>query len=281
MIRTLVAGMSLALAASAWPSEGRAEAAGRAVVEAMWEHYRTVPAEIEDIEILVLSAPKAEIEHPDEVRKVIDAGGPGVVHKRATRHTAYAPDRADRIVVRFSLPREDAGTSFLVHRAAGDGSDDQWLYLPATRRVRRVPVSSTQTFVGTNLIYEDVRGLSGERTDRFDYEVLDEATIDGRACHVIRARPRAGTESAYSARVLWIDKEKPFPLRVEYQNARGEPWKVLRNRHVQTLANGARRADLIEMRDLRINEATVLWIKERQALPGLPAHTFSRDALGK
>lgn len=255
--------------------------AARAIMDAVWDRYRTVAGEVEDLEILVISSPQTEAYDVQGLEALLADTPRGVVHKRAKRHTAYAADRADKLVVRFSLPREDAGTSFLVHRAAGDGHDDQWLYLPATRSVRRVPVSNTQTFVGTNFIYEDVRGLSGERTDRYVYEFAESATEDGRPCHVIRARPKSGVNSSYSQRVLWIDQERLFPLKVEYYDSRDQLWKILRNRAVASIADDTFRAELTEMRDLRINEATVLWVRKREVVGDLPAHLFSRDALGK
>lgn len=253
----------------------------RTLMDAVWERYRTVAGEIEELEILVISSPQPDAYDASQLEALLAETPRGVVHKRAKRHTAYAPNRADKIVVRFSLPREDAGTAFLVHRAAGDGQDDQWLYLPATRGVRRVPVSNTQTFVGTNFIYEDVRGLSGERTDRYEYELAESAHEDGRPCHVIRARPKAGVTSSYSQRVLWIDRERLFPLKVEYYDSRHELWKILRNRAVAPISGDTFRAEHTEMRDLRINEATVLWVREREVVDDLPAHLFSRDALGK
>lgn len=251
------------------------------LIDTMWEKYRSVTTEVEDLEILVVSAPDRDVFDETTVDRLIEVGGPGVLHKRARRHTRYEADRSDKIRVEFSLPREDAGTTFLVHRSTQRGKDEQWLYLPAIRRVRRVPVSSSQTFVGTDFIYEDIRGLSGERVGEFEYAELEKASVDGVECRRVRATPKEETDSAYGARVIWIDMERVYPLKVEFEDTRGKPWKVMTHRAIDRMAGDAFRSGLVEMRDLRIGETTLLRIKRREVNVDIPAHLFSRDSLGR
>jgi hypothetical protein len=254
------------------------EPGGEQLVDDMWTRFRRAQTERENLEILVLASPQKPRYTAAEARAVAQEGGRGVTHKRAVRHTRYAEDKKDMIHVLFSLPRDDAGTGFLVHRSP-DGEDNQWLYLPALRKPRRVPVSSTQTFVGTNFIYEDIRQLSGERTNRYTYERLADEPLDGRPCHVVAATPKADTNSGYTRRKTWIDAETMYPMQVEYYDKAGKLWKLLRSVDVQALKDGVHRATLTEMRDLQLNETTLLLVTERKLGLDIPSEVFTRDYL--
>jgi hypothetical protein len=257
----------------------RADQDALAIISTTWERYRSVKTEREESEILIVSQPRAAALSRAEAESLMREGGSGMVHKRAVRHVLYAADRRDKIHLLFSLPPEDAGLGFLAWRQADNSRDDMWLYMPGYRAVRRIPISSKQRLAGTNLLYEDVRELAGERTDRFTYETVGAETIDGRAAHVIKATPKADTVTAYSSRKIWIDKDWLLPLKVEFHDAGGSLWKVLRNAEVKEVAPGVRRADLAEIRDLQAKEATFLLVTKRSVGSDIPAHVFTQDYL--
>jgi len=248
-------------------------------MERVTDVYRSVGTEAETLEILIVSAPRKAEFTLEESKRMAEAGARGVIHKRGIRRVRYSDDHRDKIYIRFSLPREDEGTGLLVWREPARGRDRQWLYLPAMKRVRRVPVSSTQTFVGTNLSYEDVRELSGERTERYSYESAGVDTLDGRECRIVVAEPVADSSSAYSRRKLWIDVGRLFPLKVEYYDRRSILWKVMRNVSLGEVADGVYRPNLTEMRDLQLQETTLLWYPERTVGKSIPPQIFSRDYL--
>jgi Outer membrane lipoprotein-sorting protein len=249
------------------------------VVNDTWSRYRAVKTEREESDILIVSDPPAAGFSRAETEAMARDGRAGVIHKRAVRHVLYAPDRRDKIHLLFSLPPDDAGLGVLVWRQAGDTRDDMWLFMPGYRAVRRIPVSSKQRLAGTNLLFEDVRELAGERTDRFAYELMGDESVDGRAAHVIRATPNADTVSAYSSRKVWIDKEWLFPLKMEFYDARGELWKVLHNTEIHEVMPGTRRADLAEMRDVQAKECTLLLVTKRDVGIAIPPQVFTEDYL--
>jgi hypothetical protein len=257
----------------------RAEQDGLAVIAETWTRYRSVKTEREESEILIVSTPPAAGFSRAESEAMAREARPGVIHKRAVRHVLYAADGHDKIHMLFSLPPDDAGLGLLVWRQTDNAQDDMWLFMPGYRAVRRVPVSSRQRLAGTDLLYEDVRELAGERTDRFTYKIVAAESIDGRAADVVSATPKADTESAYSSRKVWIDKEWRFPLKVEFYDAGGSVWKVLRNTEIREVAPGVRRADLAEMRDLQLNECTLLLVTKRSVGQEIPAQVFTEDYL--
>lgn len=250
-----------------------------ALISDTWARYRSVKTEREESEILIVSAPQAAGYSRVETEAMASAVRSGVIHKRAVRHVLYAADRQDKIHLLFSLPPEDAGLGFLVWRQADTAQDDMWLFMPGYRAVRRIPVSSKQRLAGTDLLYEDVRELAGERTDRFTYKTVATESVDGRAADVISATPKADTVSAYSSRKVWIDKEWLFPLKVEFYDAQDKLWKVLRNNEIHEVAAGSRRADLAEMRDVQLNECTLFLVTKRAVGIEIPAQVFTEDYL--
>ncbi len=260
-------------------SVAQAEQDGQALITETWARYRSVKTEREESEILIVSAPQAPGFSRAETEAMAREAPAGVIHKRAVRHVLYAADRQDKIHLLFSLPADDAGLGVLVWRQTGSAPDDMWLFMPGYRAVRRIPVSSKQRLAGTDLLYEDVRELAGERTDRFAYQTIGADSVDGRAAHVVSATPKAGTVTAYSSRKVWVDKEWLFPLKVEFYDAAGKLWKVLRNTEVHEVAGGVRRADLAEMRDVQLNECTLLLVTKRSVGTEIPAQVFTEDYL--
>jgi hypothetical protein len=271
----------LASAVLVWCTGPVAHAApdGLALITDTWERYRSVKTEREESEILIVSAPQAAGFSRAETEAMTREARSGVLHKRAVRHVLYAADRHDKIHLLFSLPADEAGLGVLVWRQTGSAPDDMWLFMPGYRAVRRIPVSSKQRLAGTDLLYEDVRELTGERTDRFTYQTVGADSVDGRAADVVSATPKAETVTAYSSRKVWIDKEWLFPLKAEFYDAGGRLWKVLRNTEIHEVAPGVRRADLAEMRDLQLNECTLLLVTKRSVGNEIPAQVFTQDYL--
>jgi len=250
-----------------------------AVVAEAWERYRSVKTEREEVEILVIKAPqKAEYVRADADSLLRDTPD-SVVHKRAVRHVLYAVGFQDKIHLRFSAPAEDVGLSFLVWRQPTAAQDGMWVFMPGYHNVRRAPLSGTESLAGTDLIYEDLRELAGERTEAFTYAAAPDESIDGRACDVVIATPKAETPSAYSRRKLWFDREWRFPMKQEFYDETNALWKVLRNTGAVEIAPGVRRPTLTEMRDLKANETTLLVVVKRAVGSEIPAAVFTQDHL--
>ena len=250
-----------------------------ALITETWARYRSVKTEREESEILIVSAPQAAGFSRAETEALAREGRTGVIHKRAVRHVLYAPDHHDKIHLLFSLPPDDAGLGVLVWRQTDNAQDDMWLFMPGYRAVRRIPASSNQRLAGTDLLYEDVRELAGERTDRFTYKTVATESIDGRATEVISATPKPDTVTAYGSRKSWIDKEWLFPLKMEFYDPSGKLWKVMRNTEIHEVAPGVRRADLAEMRDVQQNECTLLLVTKRNVGIDIPPQVFTEDYL--
>ena len=59
----------------------------------------------------------------------------------------------------FSQPKEIKGTAFLNWDRVDGKGDDQWLYLPALKKVKRIRTSDkSRSFQGSDFSYEDLSG---------------------------------------------------------------------------------------------------------------------------
>ena len=156
---------------------------------------------------------------------LIDARGEEVV--RDTRGMTLEGNAGDKALVRFMSPADIRGVAALIHEHP-QTADDTWLYLPATRRVRRIAgANRTASFQGTEFTYEDLSSLIVER---YDWRFLRETTItvDGKqeSVYELEARPNY-PDTGYSKLVLTINRDNFRVSRVEFYDKSGERLKTL------------------------------------------------------
>jgi hypothetical protein len=179
-------------------------------------------------------------------------------------------------LLRFLDPEDIAGTGLLSIDKA-DGSTDQWLYLPALDRVRRI--SSDRKggrFVGSDLYFEDLQ----ERKPSEDrHRLLGRQTENGILCEVLESVPLDPDDSVYKRRISWIDPATAIPQRVDYfeKNAStpSKRWLLRskkRNQGYWTLTD-SRMIDLANGHQTRMVVDIALYDQE------LPAKLFTSQAL--
>lgn len=138
-----------------------------------------------------------------------------------------ADDLGDRSVIVFTEPRDIRGTATLTHSKVEPADDDQWLFLPAIKRVKRISSSNrTGKFVGSEFSFED---LGAEEIDDFSYNHQGKEpcpTDPALTCFKGETFP-LNTKSGYSKRVGWIDTEHYRLQKVEFYNRRGELEKIM------------------------------------------------------
>ena len=113
-------------------------------------------------------------------------------------------DDGDRSLFVFDEPRDVQGTAFLIH-GHKDKADDQWLYLPALKRVKRISSANRSgSFMGSEFAYED---MSPPEVERFTYRYLREEPCGELTCTVVERMP-VDAKSGYSRQVVWQDTEE-------------------------------------------------------------------------
>ena len=137
-------------------------------------------------------------------------------------------------MMRFLEPEDIAGTGLLGVQKA-DGPTEQWLFLPALDRVRRIAGDRKGgRFVGSDLYFEDLE----ERKPSMDrHRLIGRETVAGVACEVLESVPVAASNSVYRRRVVWVDAANALALRVDYferdDNTASKRWQLDVKRKIQ------------------------------------------------
>jgi len=102
--------------------------------------------------------------------------------------------------------------------------DDQWLFLPALKRVKRISsANKSGPFVGSEFAFEDFTALE---LNKYDYTWLREEALDGVQNDVVERTPRY-ENSGYSRQVSWVDQDVYQVRKVEFYDRRGDLLKTL------------------------------------------------------
>lgn len=125
----------------------------------------------------------------------------------------------------FTAPADVYNTSFMNWSYDEDGrDDDQWIYLPALKRVKRISSDSkSDYFMGSDFTYDDL----GDRQPTADtHKLLDEETIDSVKCYVVESIPKE-EDYMYSKTITWVIKDKWIGLKKEFYDEDGDLLKIL------------------------------------------------------
>jgi hypothetical protein len=137
-------------------------------------------------------------------------------------------DDGDRNLVIFDSPRDVRGTAMLTS-SNRTGDDDQWLYLPALKRVRRItPANKSGPFMGSEFAYED---FASQEVEKFTYRWLRDEACPGEGdgspvCYVLERYP-VDANSGYSRQIVWIDRNEYRTVKIEYHDRRESLLKTL------------------------------------------------------
>jgi outer membrane lipoprotein-sorting protein len=133
-------------------------------------------------------------------------------------------DNVEKSIMFFTSPADVAGTSFMNWTYDDDRSDDQWIYLPALRKVKRISSESkSDYFMGSDFTYDD---LGDRKLDEDKHKLLREEEIDGKSCFVVESVP-IDPDYMYSKTVTWIEKDTYIGVKKEFYDEDGDHLKTL------------------------------------------------------
>ena len=133
------------------------------------------------------------------------------------------PGDGDKSLFVFDQPRDVQGTALLTH-AHINTQDDQWLYLPALKRVKRINASKRSgSFMGSEFSYED---MSSPEVEEHTYRYLHDEPCGELTCTVIEQVP-LDEVSGYSRKVVWQDTGELRTWKMELYDRKGSHLKTL------------------------------------------------------
>ena len=189
-------------------------------------------------------------------------------------------DDGDKLLVVFSTPKAVKGTALLSfgHR---QGPDDQWLYLPAIKRVKKINSKNRSgPFLSSEFSFED---LTPQEVDKFTYQLLRTAPCTQVAgdiqCYVLERVPLE-KYTGYSRQEVWLDSQHLQIQKIDYFDRRGDLLKTLTASGYQLYRSRFWRAQKMVMRNHQNNKSTVLnWQQFRFATGLDPDRDFSANSL--
>jgi len=180
-----------------------------------------------------------------------------------------------RSLIRFTEPANIAGTGLLVHNH-GAQATDQWLYLPAAKRVRRVSSENRGgSFVQSDIYYEDLRDRLPEEDE---HRLLGMDEFEGAQTYLLENIPKADFPSTYNKRLMWVHPETMVPLRIDFYEGGEEPAKRMEVQRLEQI-QGYWTVTASTMTTLRSGHETVLEVEAAVYDLGLPDELFSIRAL--
>ena len=196
-----------------------------------------------------------------------------------TRHMSTRPlevaDDGDKTLVVFKEPRDVKGTAFLSfsHKT---GDDDQWLYLPALKRVKRITSrNKSGPFMASEFAYEDI---SSQEVEKYTYKWLRDDELDGVDCFVIEQYP-VDKGSGYTRQVAWIGKAEYRPWKTDFYDRKESLLKTLTYSGYQQYLDKFWRADVMEMVSHQTKKGTRLeWLGYAFGV-GLDEGDFNQNSL--
>ena len=186
-------------------------------------------------------------------------------------------DVGDKSLVLFDTPRDVEGTALLSHAKILD-PDNQWLYLPALKRVKRIASSNKSgPFVGSEFAFEDFTSLE---LNKYEYRYLGTETLDGMEHDVIERLPRY-ENSGYSKQITWVDQDVYQIRKVEFYDRRGDLLKVLTLADYRQYDNGVWRAHKLSMDNVQTRKQTDLIYQDYVFNQGLSGKDFVKGRLSR
>ena len=152
---------------------------------------------------------------------LINAHGDETVRKMESKVLEVSDD-GDKSIITFEWPNDVKGTKMLTwsHKV---GNDDQWLYLPSLKRVKRISSrNKSGAFMGSEFAYED---LGSQEVEKYTYKWLRDEELNGRPVWVMERRP-VDKRSGYSLQTVWMDKEHRQAHKIEYYDRKEEKLKT-------------------------------------------------------
>ena len=181
----------------------------------------------------------------------------------------------DKSLTIFDNPRDIKGTAFLSHTHPLK-PDDQWLYLPALKRIKRISsANKSGPFVGSEFAYED---LSSQEVEKYTYKWLRDEVIDGHDVFVIERFPQY-KNSGYTRQISWMDKEMYQPRKIEFYDRKNTLLKTLVSSDYEQYLNQYWRPGTMEMVNHQTGKKTDLIWKDYQFKNGLGDRDFDRNTL--
>ena len=212
-----------------------------------------------------------------DLTMVMQASSDSPIRREMRQLTLEVENDGDKSILVFDRPRDLKGTAILTHTHRA-GPDDQWLYLPALKRVKRISAADKSgPFMGSEFAYED---LASQEVEKYTYRYLREESLAGTLCDVIERVP-VDPKSGYTRQIAWYDQAEHRLQQVEYYDRKNTLLKTMNVVNYQLYLDRFWRPDELQMRNHQTGKQTALVFRNYRLQVGLKPSDFNRNALSR
>ena len=189
--------------------------------------------------------------------------------------TLEVEDDGDKSLTIFDQPRDVAGTAFLSFSKVS-GPDDQWIYLPAVKRVKRIATrNKSSPFMGSEFAFEDMASFELEK---FTFAYLRYETINGEEAFVVEQIP-TDKYSGYTRQIVWVDKSHYRIQKIEFYDRKNDLLKILKPTEYKQYLGKYWRAMRADMENVQTGKSTTLLTSNLEFKTGFEQSDFDKNAL--
>ena len=191
--------------------------------------------------------------------------------------TLEVPDEneGDKTLIVFDRPPDIDGTALLTYTHITQ-PDDQWLYLPALKRVKRISsANKSGPFVGSEFAYED---LVSAEVAKYTYRYLRDEPCGNLTCFVVERFP-VDENSGYSRQISWVDTDEYRLQKIEFYDRKNALLKTLTLSDYRQYLDKYWRSMTLNMENHQTGKSTQLAYSDYQFRTGLSDRDFTKGVL--
>ncbi len=184
-------------------------------------------------------------------------------------------DKKNQVLIKIQKPADQKGAGLL--SVVDNGSEQQWIYLPSSKQVRRfISTNKQEGVLGSELSPQEL-DLATVQSSKV--ELVKKTKVGNFDVSLIEVKS-ASNQTRYSKAVLWIDQKQLLPLRIEYFGTTGTALKRIDFQSYKSF-NGLFRAEKIVIRNLENKRGTDLNLTAIKVNSGLTDNDFTQRVLSK
>jgi outer membrane lipoprotein-sorting protein len=183
----------------------------------------------------------------------------------------------DKSLSYFDEPADVKGTTMLTFSHRTD-DDDQWLYLPALKRVKRIASNNKSgAFMGSEFAFEDI---GSQEVGKYTWKYLRDETLGGVPVFVLERYP-VSPHSGYKRQIVWVDQTEYRTQQIEFYDRKDVLLKTLTFENYQRYLDKYWRAGQMRIVNHQTNKSTLLKWVNYKFRAGLVDSDFSQEALAR
>jgi outer membrane lipoprotein-sorting protein len=206
---------------------------------------------------------------------LLDAKGRETSRDMRVKSLEGVAESGDKSLMIFDTPRDQKGVAMLTFTHKVE-SDDQWLFLPALKRVKKISSrNKSGPFVGSEFAFEDI---SSQEVEKYTYKYLRDEVVNGMDCFVVESDP-VDKYSGYTRRVAYIDKAEYRAVKIDFYDRKNSLLKTLENSAYQQYLSKYWYPGLSKMTNHQTGKVTRLEYENYEFKVGLQDNEFTKNSL--